>query len=208
MALVSGIPRQEIDTPGPEEVETDLVAKAQAGNLFAYEELVRRYQRRVYAVACRIVRRHDIAEDVAQDTFIRAYHALGRFEAGRPFGPWVVRIAVNLAINQRRSPRAREDGLPEGHRETPARDGGPLAHLLEKEAGSVLDRALAELPQEQRAVFVLRVSENLSYQEIAETLGLATGTVMSRLSRAREKLRVALQPYLTRVGQRAGGSDA
>jgi len=168
---------------------------------------VRRYQRRVFAVAYRIVRRHDIAEDVAQDTFIRAYHAIGRFETGRPFGPWVVRIAANLAINFRRSPRAREDALPDGHGETPAREAGPLGQLLDREASAVLEEAVAQLPQEQRAVFILRVSENLSYQEIAETLGLAIGTVMSRLARARGKLREALQPYLHHAAPRAEGGE-
>jgi len=169
---------------------------------------VRRYQRRVYAVAYRIVRRHDVAEDVAQDTFIRAYHAIQRFELGRPFGPWVVRIAANLAINHRRSPRAREDALPDGHGETPAREAGPLGQLLDREASAVLEDAVARLPQEQRAVFMLRVSENLSYQEIAETLGLAIGTVMSRLARAREKLRAALQPYLQhQAAKRAEGGE-
>jgi RNA polymerase sigma-70 factor (ECF subfamily) len=197
-----------LNTSGPGEVETDLVTKAQAGNLFAYEELVRRYQRRVYAVAYRIVRRTDVAEDVAQEAFLRAYRAIGRFERGRPFGPWVVRIAANLAINHRRSPRAREQELPEGHAETAATDAGPLAQLLDREATAVLDQAVGRLPAEQRAVFVLRVSENLSYQEIAETLGLSPGTVMSRLSRARDKVRAALAPYLARSGRRAGGSEA
>jgi RNA polymerase sigma-70 factor (ECF subfamily) len=168
---------------------------------------VRRYQRRVYAVAFRISRRHDLADDVAQETFLRAYRALDRFELGRPFGPWVVRIAANLAINERRSPRAREDALPEGHGETASAAAGPLQQLLEDEAGSVLEKALDALPGEQRTVFVLRVHEGLSYQEIAETLGLAPGTVMSRLSRAREKLRGALLPYLSPRGRVAGGSD-
>ena len=169
---------------------------------------MRRYQRRVYAVAYRITRRHDIADDVAQETFIRAYRAIGRFELGRPFGPWVVRIAANLAINQRRSPRAREQELPEGYAEAPTRDPGPLGQMLDREACAVLDQAVARLPEEQRAVFVLRVSENLSYQEIAEALGLAPGTVMSRLSRAREKVRAAIAPYLSHGGRRAGGSEA
>ena len=168
---------------------------------------MRRYQRRVYAVAFRITRRHDVADDVAQETFLRAYRALDRFERRRPFGPWVVRIAANLAINQLRSPRAREDGLPEGHRETPSAAAGPLEQLLESEAGAVLERALDGLPGEQRTVFVLRVHEGLSYQEIAETLGLAPGTVMSRLSRAREKLRTTLLPYLSPRGRVAEGSE-
>jgi len=169
---------------------------------------VRRYQRRVYAVAYRILRRTDAAEDVAQETFIRAHRALDRFETGRPFGPWVVRIAANLAINQRRSPRSREQELPEGHAETPAREDGPLAQLLDREAAVVLEQAVSHLPAEQRAVFVLRVHEDLSYQEIAQTLGLSPGTVMSRLSRAREKLRAALRPYLGRGDRAAGGGDA
>jgi RNA polymerase sigma-70 factor (ECF subfamily) len=183
------------------------VAKAQSGNLFAYEELVRRYQRRVHAVAYRIARRQDVAADVAQETFIRAYRALDRFERGRPFGPWVVRIAANLAINERRSPRSREDELPQGYGEVASRAAGPLESLLEKEASEMLERALGGLPLEQRSVFVLRVYESLSYQEIAETLGLSPGTVMSRLSRAREKLRATLQPYLSPPGRVAEGSE-
>ena len=83
----------------------------------AFEEVVRRYQRRVYGVALRIVRTHDVADDVAQEAFVRAWRSLDRFELGRPFGPWVCRIAANLALNHVRSPRAREEGLPEGHAE-------------------------------------------------------------------------------------------
>jgi RNA polymerase sigma-70 factor, ECF subfamily len=160
--------------------------------------LVRRYQRRVYAVAVRIVRRQDVAEDVAQEAFLRAFRALDRFETGRPFGPWIARIAANLAINERRSPRSREEELDEGHAELPSVQAGPLQGLLEREAGDVLEEALGRIPTEQRAVFVLRIFEELSYQEIAEALEISPGTVMSRLSRAREKLRAIVGPYLTR----------
>ncbi len=157
---------------------------------------MRRYQRRVLAVAFRIVRRHDLADDIAQEAFLRGHRALGRFDLGRPFGPWITRIAANLAINERRSPRSREQELPEGHGEVASADGGPLSQLLDREAAGVLEQALASLRQEQRAVFVLRVFEEMSYQEIAETLGISPGTVMSRLSRAREKLRALVLPYL------------
>ncbi len=112
--------------PLPEPDEAFVVARARKGDASAFEELVRRHQRRVYAVALRIVRAHDVADDVAQEAFVRAWRALDRFEAGRPFAPWVCRIAANLAINHVRSPRAREDGLPEGHHETPAHDPSPL----------------------------------------------------------------------------------
>lgn len=182
------------------------MAKAQGGNLSAYEELVRRYQRRVYAVAVRIVRRHDVAEDVAQEAFLRGYQALDRFELGRPFGPWIARISANLAFNHVRSPRAREQELPQEHGEMPSGQEGPLETLLDREASAVLSEALAGLPGEQRAVFTLRVFEELSYQEIAETLGISAGTVMSRLSRAREKLRTAVVPYLGRAKGKASVS--
>jgi RNA polymerase sigma-70 factor (ECF subfamily) len=186
--------------------ETDLVARARTGNLPAFEEIVRRHQRRVYAVAWRIVRRHDVADDVVQESFMRAYRSLDRFETGRPFGPWIARIAANLAVSHLRSPVAREEELPEGYGETAADSPGPLAGLLGAEAQQVLDTAVGALSPEQRAVFVLRVNEELSYREIAETLGLSIGTVMSRLSRARERLRGAVLPYL-RGGsaQREGG---
>jgi RNA polymerase sigma-70 factor (ECF subfamily) len=157
-------------------------------------------------VAFRIVRRHDVADDVTQEAFIRAHRALGSFDPGRPFGPWICRIAANLAINQVRSPRSREEPLPEGHAEEPTGDLGPEAAVLEREGREVLRRALLDLPPEQRAVFVLRVHEELSYREIADALDLSMGTVMSRLSRAREKLRDALAPYLGHALRRAGGA--
>ena len=160
---------------------------------------MRLYQRRVYAVAMRVVRRHDVADDVTQEAFLRAYQALDRFDTGRPFGPWICRIAANLAVNHVRSPRAREDELPEDlHEETSGQ--APIDGLLEREAKEVLEQAMGCLPAEQRVVFVLRTAEELSYKEIAEALDISIGTVMSRLSRAREKLRVSLGPYLNLSG--------
>jgi RNA polymerase sigma-70 factor (ECF subfamily) len=185
--------------------EAALLGQAQGGSLFAFEEIVRRYQRRVYAVAFRIVRRHDIADDVTQEAFIRAHQALSSFDLARPFGPWICRIGANLAINHVRSPIAREEPLPEGHAEMPAVEPGPETGVLEREGQELLQRALDALPGEQRAVFVLRVHEELSYREIADTLGLSMGTVMSRLSRAREKLRESLAPYLGTALRRVAG---
>jgi RNA polymerase sigma-70 factor (ECF subfamily) len=176
--------------------EVELLREARGGDAVAFEEVVRRYQRQAYGVALRIVRRHDVADDVAQEAFIRAYRTLDRFDPTRPFGPWISRIAANLAINHVRSPRAREEELDEGHEQERSRDGSPLQGILEREARRALQDALGTLPAEQRAVFVLRTVEELSYREIAETLEISMGTVMSRLSRAREKLRRALAAYL------------
>jgi RNA polymerase sigma-70 factor (ECF subfamily) len=188
----------------PDPLEADLIRKARGGNLFAFEEMVKRYQRRVYGVARRIVQRHDVADDVTQEAFLRGYQALASFDVERPFGPWICRIAANLAVNHVRSPRAREQELPEGHLETRSAASDPLREVLENEAQSVLQQALAGLPPDQRAVLVLRVVEDLSYREIADALQLEMGTVMSRLSRAREKLRRALEPYLGAAARRAG----
>ena len=191
---------------GPE--ETFLIARARQGDLRAFEEIVRLYQRRVYGVALRIVRAHDVADDVAQEAFVRAWRSLDRFELGRPFGPWVCRIAANLAVNHVRSPRAREEGLPEGHAETRGPDPGPLAAVLDDEARRVLDEAVGGLPAEQRAVFVLRTVEEMSYEEIAGALDISPGTVMSRLFRARERLARALGPFLgAAAARRKGGAS-
>jgi RNA polymerase sigma-70 factor (ECF subfamily) len=180
--------------------ETFLLARARQGDLPAFEEIVRRYQ-----LALRIVRSHAVADDVAQDAFLRAWRSLDRFELGRPFGPWVCRIAANLAVNHVRSPVTREDPLPEGHGETKAAGGNPLDAVLDGEAQRLLYEALEGLPPEQRAVFVLRAVEEMSYREIADALGLSPGTVMSRLFRAREKLARTLEPYLGSAGRRRSG---
>jgi RNA polymerase sigma-70 factor (ECF subfamily) len=194
---------------GVDATEAALLAGAQGGNHFAFDEIVRRYQRRVYATALRIVRRHDLADDVTQEAFLRAHRALASFDRERPFGPWICRIAANLAINHVRSPESREEALEEGeHGRSPApASDGPLAAVLEQEASRVLEEAVGHLPAEQRAVFVLRTYDDLSYNEIAEALGLSVGTVMSRLSRAREKLRGALAGYLAPAVGRAGGAS-
>src|SRR5687767_2471802 len=186
--------------------EAALLAGAQGGNVLAFDEIVRRYQRRVYATALRIVRRHDLADDVTQEAFLRAHRALASFDRERPFGPWICRIAANLAINHVRSPQSREEALDEvGLAESPAAAAdGPLSAVLEQEARTVLEEAVAQLPAEQRAVVVLRTFDDLSSNEIAEALGLSVGTVMSRLSRAREKLRVSLAGYLGPALARTG----
>jgi RNA polymerase sigma-70 factor, ECF subfamily len=109
-------------------------------------------------------------------------------------------------VNHVRSPKAREEGLPEDHGERAATSGDPLDGVLDQEVRDVLEGALALLPAEQRAVFVLRAMEDMSYKEIAEALGLSMGTVMSRLFRARERLAESLAPYLGSAALRAQGA--
>ncbi len=184
-----------------EEVDRDLVARTLGGDRDAFEAIVRNYQRRVYGVALRMTRRHEVADDIAQETFVRAYTKLHRFEQGRPLAPWLTRIAANLSINyltraaRREQPigdEATSSGLPAAKSE----DTDPQRSLLSSEFARALDEAVEKLPPEQKAVLVLRVHEEMRYDDIAESLDISMGTVMSRLFRARAKLKVMLKDYM------------
>lgn len=182
------------------EADRELVERSLGGDADAFESIVRQYQRRVYGVALRMTRRHEVADDIAQETFVRAYTQLHRFELGRPLSPWLTRIATNLSINHLTGVAKRERALedetsPDG---PPAGEDGPnpLRSLLSSEFARALGDAVEKLPPEQKAVFVLRVNEEMRYEEIAETLGISSGTVMSRLFRARAKLKERLRDYL------------
>ncbi len=179
-----------------------LVKKAQQGDMDAYESLVRRYQQRVYALCRRLTGAHQSADDLAQETFIKAYFALERFDAQWPLYPWLRKIAVNSGLNYLKS-RGREmpleEGSPGGRRMPSAPKGDdPETRLESAEFQARLDRAVESLPADQKSVFVLRFHESLSYEEISQALGLPLGTVMSRLNRARQKLKELLADSLGR----------
>jgi RNA polymerase sigma-70 factor, ECF subfamily len=169
-----------------------LVRKAQQGDMDAFESLVRRYQHRVYALCWRLTGAHQSADDLAQETFIKAYFALGRFDAQWPLYPWLRKIAVNSGLNYLKT-RGRERSLEEGSlgKRTPsaAKGDDPEERLERAEFQARLDWAVESLPADQKSVFVLRFHESLSYEEISRTLDLPLGTVMSRLNRARQKLK-------------------
>jgi len=179
-----------------------LVRKAQQGDMDAFESLVRKYQQRVYALCRRLTGAHQSADDLAQETFIKAYYALGRFDVQWPLYPWLRRIALNTGLNYLKA-RKRERPLLEGTseaRRTPfsAPADGPEERLERAEFEARFERALASLPADQRSVFVLRFHESMSYEEISRTLDLPIGTVMSRLNRARQKLKGLLTDSLAR----------
>lgn len=184
-------------TTGTDPEEALLLGRARRGDREAFCRIVERHQRRVHAQALRLVRRHDLADDVAQEAFVRAWQSLSSFDLGRPFGPWIGRITRNLALNALRGPAARTAALVEDTPDDPA--AGPDELVAGRETGAALEQALGELPVEQRSVLLLRAHEEMSYQEIADALGIAPGTVMSRLHRARERLRQLLGP---RLGQK------
>jgi RNA polymerase sigma-70 factor (ECF subfamily) len=176
--------------------EDRLLRAAQGGDDRAFGEIVRRYQRAIYRIAYGLTRNPSDADDLAQETFVRAYRAIGRFRVGEPLYPWLSKIAVNQAYSlfrrRRRRPETPLEPLLEAGRQWAAGED-PAKETARREYHRHLDAALAELSEEHQAVLVLRVVEGMSYDQIAETLAVPVGTVMSRLSRARAELKSRLE---------------
>ncbi len=168
-----------------------LVEAARAGDLDAYDTLVRRHQAAVYRVALRMLGSSADADDVTQDTFLRAFHRLDRFRGRGSFRSWLLQIAHNTALNElaRRVPEptgAAHEIVPDA---PPARaPGGPAVALEESERRERLELKLTELSDEHRAVLVLRDLEGLSYEEIADITESPIGSVKGRLHRARNEM--------------------
>jgi RNA polymerase sigma-70 factor (ECF subfamily) len=179
--------------------DDELIRKAQGGDLRSFDVLVRRYQKKVYFVAYRMVKSHDAADDIAQETFINAYSAIRSFKVGHSLFTWLYRICMNLSINHLKRSKLviPESRFEEEQRplERPAAGPDPAEELASKELESKIEQAVDSLPPKYKAVFVLRVYEDLSYEEIAATLRVSAGTVMSRLFRARARLQEMLKEY-------------
>jgi len=176
------------------------VKESLSGDANAFEWIVRKYQKRIYFAVLKMVMNHDDANDVLQDTFIKAYTKLDTYDTDYPFYPWLYRIAINTALNhQKKKTRDRLLSLEvsdDNHHEVLTKPPDQMTEMEGDELAVKLKEALGKLPPEQRLVFSLRVQEGFSYQEISDYLEISMGTVMSRLSRAREKLRALLQNYL------------
>ena len=174
--------------------ESDLIGRAQRGDTHAYEELVYAHQGIAFRTAYLIAGNAADAEDAAQDAFVKAWRALGRFREGAPFRPWLLQIVANEARNRRRSAGRRAHLALRAATEQPSGDAAPSpeASLLSAELRDTLLAAVNELPEDQRTVIALRFFAGLSEHEVAEALGLPEGTVKSRSARALERLR---EPY-------------
>jgi RNA polymerase sigma factor (sigma-70 family) len=175
----------------PPRDEDELVERARRGDAVAYERLVERYQELAFRTAYIITRSAADAEEAAQDGFVKAYRALGRFRRGEPLRPWLLRIVANEARNRRRS-AARHGVLSlRAASEPPPGDAvpSPEAALLVREQRSALVSAVNRLPERDREVIACRYFLELSEEETAAALGWRRGTVKSRLHRALERLR-------------------
>ncbi|MFH1559989.1 MAG: sigma-70 family RNA polymerase sigma factor [Chloroflexota bacterium] len=173
--------------------DTSLVALAQQGDPDAFTQLAQRYERHIYNVSFRMLGDSQLAEDVTQETLLKAYRGMARFR-GENLRAWLLRIASNTCNDFLRSRRGRQnlslDLLTEESGDTWASsDPSPEQEALRGELGTEIQRGLLTLPREQRMVLILVDVEGMSYEEAAEASGISPGTLRSRLSRARAKLR-------------------
>jgi RNA polymerase sigma-70 factor, ECF subfamily len=188
----------------PRLTDQEVVLLARGGREAAYRELVRRYERPVFALLYRMVRDRELAEDLAQETFVKALNAIESYRPEFKFSSWIFKIANNAAIDHL---RRREldtlslDGSP--HAETPeamqatalqigARQESPLDAVEARELGGAIELAIGRLRPEYRSCILLRHVEGRAYEEIAEILDLPLGTVKTYIHRARNELRLAL----------------
>jgi RNA polymerase sigma-70 factor, ECF subfamily len=191
--------------------DTDLmlVERTVAGDQKAFGLLVMKYQRRIERLIGRMVRDTDLIEDIAQETFIRAYRALSQFRGEAQFYTWLYRIAVNTAkkalVDLRRDPVVSESALRGGNDDEEETSGveneltsaeTPETVLAAKEIAATVNSAMEALPEELRQAVTLREIEGLSYEEIAEVMNCPIGTVRSRIFRAREAISVKVKPLL------------
>ncbi len=173
--------------------DTNSINRFRNGDVSGFEELVRRYQDRIYNLCRYMIQDAHDAQDAAQDAFLKAYRNLNAFKPDASFYTWLFRIAVNTCLDYKKKARPAQledeslvDGLASAER-------SPEERYQSKEIGLAIQAALGKLPQHLRAAVVLKEMEDLSYEEIAETLQISIGTVKSRISRAREELRRLLR---------------
>jgi len=188
--------------PGKEsdsfEDERELIHKAKQGNVYFFEQLVKKYQKKIYHLAFRMTKDHDSADDLAQETFVKAFTSIRSFKEEHNFYPWIFRICMNLSINYLKRKRfvLSESELSPHKLEEKQGTSDPLSQLMKDELLDKINSSIDQLPPTFKAVFILKVYEELSYDEIAKTLNISSGTVMSRLFRARERLQKSLKDYL------------
>jgi RNA polymerase sigma-70 factor, ECF subfamily len=197
------------------DADTLLVERVKLGDVRAFEMLVVKYQRRIERLIGRMVRDTDLVQDIAQETFIRAYRALPQFRGESAFYTWLYRIAVNSAkkalMDMKRDPlvseaalRSDDDGEETSRAESELSHGEtPEALLASKEIAAAVNSAIEALSEDLRQAITLREIEGLSYEEIAEAMNCPIGTVRSRIFRARDAIAARLKPLLdTRDGER------
>lgn len=188
--------------------ESELLRQAKAGNTRAFDELITRHRERIYMHTYHMVRNEEDALDITQETFIRAWKSLARFDGASAIGTWLHRIATNAAIDlcRRRQSHPQTEielgtmKIDAASRTTPTSPEEPGAAIDRADTQRRIEEAFAALSPEHRAVIVLKEIEDLSYEEIAKAIGCSLGTVMSRLFYARKKLQTLLGDLHDEIG--------
>jgi RNA polymerase sigma-70 factor (ECF subfamily) len=206
---LSNLPPESLPKlPASLDSDTLLVERTVAGDQAAFELLVIKYQRRIQRLIGRMVRDVDLVEDIAQETFIRAYRALHQFRGDAQFYTWLYRIAINTAkkflLELKRDPTVsesafktdRDDDETSWAGNEPIADETPESLLAAKEIAAAVNAAMMALPEELRQALTLREIEGLSYEEISEMMNCPIGTVRSRIFRAREAISAKVKPML------------
>lgn len=177
-----------------------LIVNAKNGSKEAFESLVKKYQKNIYYLCRRMTGAHQSADDLSQETFVKAYFSLSRFKEKMNFFPWIRRIAVNSTLNylkktEKEKPLSKEPQINSFNSE-PNFNQKPLDRIHQDELDIKLRESIQKLPKEQKSVFILKVFEDMSYKEISDSLDIPIGTVMSRLSRARQRLKSLLSEFI------------
>jgi RNA polymerase sigma-70 factor, ECF subfamily len=175
---------------------TSLVQSARGGSLEAFEQLFRSHERKIYALALHMLQDPGAAEDVLQDTFLRAWEHLGRLRHEKAFAGWLRRIALNLIWDRIRSRAPVTELELEAAERVPDTEMGAEGLILSAGTARVVQEAVMKLPEHQRIVVALYYWEDMPVNEIAAVLGIARGTVISRLARGRDALRRRLSKSL------------
>lgn len=189
---------EPVTQSGTDPEEQKLIEASQIGDGRAFGRLIRLHQKRLFRFAYGITGSFDQAEDIVQETFVKAYSAIGTFRLGLAFYPWLSTIARNLTYNQIARDERKEslEQMAEGGFDPESTELGPLEKLLSDEAQSRFFGAVMALPSKYRSVFVLRHFEDMDYNEISMYLKVPPGTVDSRLYRARQMLVEQLKDLL------------
>jgi RNA polymerase sigma-70 factor, ECF subfamily len=195
--------RAQSDARGTRQDERAIIDRCKGGDLGAFDELVRRYEKQVFNFAYRMTQNYDDASDIASDAFMKVYNAIESFRGDANFSTWLFRIVTNLYLDSRKRSKAHmnipldeyielEESSVTRQIEDPA--PSPLAQIEANERSGVISGAIDELPEYQRIMVLLYHTQGKSYEEIAEIVGLPIGTVKSRLNRARLALKKKLEP--------------
>jgi len=189
---------------GRDESDEQLMLNAGQGDRNAFDELVRRYSSRMVNVAYQVLGDRELAEDVAQETFLRAYKSAARYRQISKFSTWLYTIALNLCRNELRRRKFKTyslEGMAERDEDSkirvdiPDEKTQPDLDMERKEAGTLVRQAVEKLPEKFKAPLVLRDIQELTYEEISEILNLPEGTVKSRINRGRMRVKEILKPY-------------